>query len=281
MLRKIRVGGNIDSRISTVDSRRSVRRQTTGSGNTGGSIRTLRCSSTLNSCFLALDSHIGNTRLTFRFFPICSLPLPFPPSQFSDERATAKPTRPSAAAVITQQPTSYRDFRRSSTREDNTRKIRKGTKPLYRPFVATVYGLCVTARPVGTASSFYMPRFPVAFGRRKSTATAEDFQDAQVAAGPSFRVLERSEVAGGKSFDGGARLSRAAGQMPRTTVTDLPMEENMFADLKSNRYGFSRSPYRYMPRSPLLWQPGHWNDGVIINTWVLTGLVSMSLTDSL
>ena len=61
-----------------------------------------------------------------------------------------------------------------------------------------------------------MPRFPVAFGRRRSTVT-DDFQNVPVTEGSSFRVLERSEVATGKSFEGGAkgsRLSRAPNSFP-------------------------------------------------------------------
>jgi hypothetical protein len=80
-----------------------------------------------------------------------------------------------------------------------------------------------------------MPRFPVAFGRRRSTVTPDDFQNGQIAA-PSFRVLERSEVVGGKSFDGGVRLARASHSFPQPVVHEIAMEENMFADLKTNRY---------------------------------------------
>lgn len=77
-----------------------------------------------------------------------------------------------------------------------------------------------------------MPRFPVTF-RRKSTA-AEDPN------GPiaehSFRVLERSEVSNGKSFDGGARLAKMTGTAPKTSISDLATEDNLFAGLKNNRY---------------------------------------------
>lgn len=77
-----------------------------------------------------------------------------------------------------------------------------------------------------------MPRFPVTF-RRKSTA-AEDPN------GPiaehSFRVLERSEVSSGKSFDGGARLAKmTAAAAPKSNITDLAAEDNLFAGLKNNR----------------------------------------------
>jgi hypothetical protein len=80
-----------------------------------------------------------------------------------------------------------------------------------------------------------MPRFSVAFGKRKSTAN-DGSQDGQIP-GPSFRVLERTEVSGGKSFDGGARLSRVAeGPLPKSySQPVLRVEDNMFADLKMNR----------------------------------------------
>ncbi|KAH6685250.1 hypothetical protein F5X68DRAFT_222838 [Plectosphaerella plurivora] len=86
-----------------------------------------------------------------------------------------------------------------------------------------------------------MPRFSVGFGRRKSTAAAEELQNAQLAtaasAGPSFRVLERTEVTPGKSFDGGARLSKATTTAiyPRNDMSQLSVEDNMFADIKTNR----------------------------------------------
>ncbi|KAI1096068.1 hypothetical protein F5B19DRAFT_437725 [Rostrohypoxylon terebratum] len=78
-----------------------------------------------------------------------------------------------------------------------------------------------------------MPRFPVTF-RRKSTA-AED-PNGPIAE-PSFRVLERSEVTSGKSFDGGARLARmtAAAPKPNHIHSDLVAEDNLFAGLKNNR----------------------------------------------
>lgn len=79
-----------------------------------------------------------------------------------------------------------------------------------------------------------MPRF--AFGKRKSTAESEN----DIAA-PSFRVLDRSEVVegNGKSFDGGVRLSAKTHTLPKTTVSDLSVEDNIFADYKpKNRYVF-------------------------------------------
>jgi hypothetical protein len=80
-----------------------------------------------------------------------------------------------------------------------------------------------------------MPRFGVAFNRRKSTATSEDFQNVSVTPEPSsFRVIERTDPSLGKSFDGGARLARASGgHIPKHSHLELDTEDNMFADLKS------------------------------------------------
>lgn len=75
-----------------------------------------------------------------------------------------------------------------------------------------------------------MPRFPVAFGRRKSTADNDNGAIAE----PSFRVLDRSEVAAGKSVDGG-RLSAKQHTFPKQNVSDITVEDNLFADLKTNR----------------------------------------------
>jgi len=80
-----------------------------------------------------------------------------------------------------------------------------------------------------------MPRFPVAFGKRKSTA--DTFENVSVAE-HSFRVLDRSEVAGGKSFDGGASLGVRSQTIPHHVMSDAASidEGNIFADLKTNRY---------------------------------------------
>lgn len=79
-----------------------------------------------------------------------------------------------------------------------------------------------------------MPRFGVAFNRRKSTATSEDFQHAQVAPEQSsFRVIERTDPSINKSFDGGARMARATGHVSRPSQLEMEAEDNMFADLKS------------------------------------------------
>lgn len=52
---------------------------------------------------------------------------------------------------------------------------------------------------------------------------------------PSFRVLERNDTAPGKSFDGGMRMTKAGGPMPRTTLQDVSLDDNIFADNKNNR----------------------------------------------
>lgn len=78
-----------------------------------------------------------------------------------------------------------------------------------------------------------MPRFPVNF-RRKSTA--QDDSNGPVAE-PSFRVLDRGEPANVKSFDGGARMARAA-HRPKTSTSEVVMEDNLFAGLNHNRYVF-------------------------------------------
>ncbi|KAF4971752.1 hypothetical protein FZEAL_9760 [Fusarium zealandicum] len=84
-----------------------------------------------------------------------------------------------------------------------------------------------------------MPRFGVAFNRRKSAATPEDLQHGSVTPEQSsFRVIERNDPSLGKSFDGGARMARATGNhVRRPSQLDLDGEDNMFADLKSgNRH---------------------------------------------
>ncbi|CAK7210782.1 hypothetical protein SCUCBS95973_000905 [Sporothrix curviconia] len=84
-----------------------------------------------------------------------------------------------------------------------------------------------------------MPRFPVAFNRRKSTA---DNLDNAAVAGPSFRVLDRSEVVSGtKNFDAAAnaaanaRLSVKSQSMPNTLSVVDPEDDNIFANLNVNR----------------------------------------------
>ncbi|WXC55386.1 hypothetical protein SNK03_001339 [Fusarium graminearum] len=91
-----------------------------------------------------------------------------------------------------------------------------------------------------------MHKFSVAFNRRKSTATSEDFQNGPVTppeGQSSFRVIERSDPSLGKSFDGGARMARASGgYIPKPSHLDqLDHEDNMFADLKSGNRGSGAS----------------------------------------
>lgn len=81
-----------------------------------------------------------------------------------------------------------------------------------------------------------MPRFPVAFGRRKSTA--DNLENVSIAQ-PSFRVLDRSQVGAQNSFDGGARLAARAHTYSKASLSDIVVEDNLFADLKTNRYVYS------------------------------------------
>ncbi|KAL8324687.1 hypothetical protein RB597_008099 [Gaeumannomyces tritici] len=80
-----------------------------------------------------------------------------------------------------------------------------------------------------------MPRFPVSFGKRRSTADSHDHAPAE----PSFRVLERTDASNVKSFDGGKRMMSAAKtyQPVKTAMSvDLsPMDDNIFLDMKNNR----------------------------------------------
>ncbi|KAM0642263.1 hypothetical protein D7B24_006316 [Verticillium nonalfalfae] len=92
-----------------------------------------------------------------------------------------------------------------------------------------------------------MPRFSVGFGRRKSTAAEDVFQNVDVASNEpsSFRVLERTDVSAGKSFDGGVRMGM--GRATTSTVYQKPnlsqssVEDNMFADLKPSNRGSGSS----------------------------------------
>lgn len=79
---------------------------------------------------------------------------------------------------------------------------------------------------------FYMPRFSVAFGRRRSTA---DSLENAAPTGPSFRVLERTEVVSAKPFDGGMRLTSTTHSLHKPTASDVTADDNIFAGLKSNR----------------------------------------------
>ncbi|KAL7788643.1 hypothetical protein V8C37DRAFT_233982 [Trichoderma ceciliae] len=78
-----------------------------------------------------------------------------------------------------------------------------------------------------------MPRFSVAFARRKSTA--DDIENAEVTppGQSSFRVLERHDYSGVKSFDGGAKMARSSGAL--LPKPDFQADDNMFSDMKANR----------------------------------------------
>ncbi|KAG6002141.1 hypothetical protein E4U21_003438 [Claviceps maximensis] len=81
-----------------------------------------------------------------------------------------------------------------------------------------------------------MPRFSVAFAKRKSASDGLNNVPVPSPDGPSFRVLDRAELANGPSFDGGARLQRASkSPPPKSKLLDLGADENMFADIKVNR----------------------------------------------
>lgn len=78
-----------------------------------------------------------------------------------------------------------------------------------------------------------MPRFSVAFARRKSTA--DDIENAEVTppGQGTFRVLERHDYSGVKSFDGGVKMARAnGGMLPKP---DFQADDNIFSDMKANR----------------------------------------------
>jgi len=78
-----------------------------------------------------------------------------------------------------------------------------------------------------------MPRFSVAFGRRRSTA---DNLENAAPTGPSFRVLERTEVVASKPFESGMRVTAMTHSLHKSTASDATADDNIFADLKSNRY---------------------------------------------
>jgi hypothetical protein len=77
-----------------------------------------------------------------------------------------------------------------------------------------------------------MPKFPIAFGRRKSAGNAlEDINDAPVAQS-SFKVFEQP---GSKSFDGAVKFKRvASGNVPSLVPKPPRREENMFEGLVNN-----------------------------------------------
>jgi hypothetical protein len=88
-----------------------------------------------------------------------------------------------------------------------------------------------------------MPRFSVAFSKRKSTA--DEFENVDLTAAPpaaaqsSFRVLERNQQTNTNSFSGGARMAMAKSATTNTllkpTTHDNADDDNIFADFKTNR----------------------------------------------
>lgn len=83
-----------------------------------------------------------------------------------------------------------------------------------------------------------MPRFSNAFGRRKSVADGLENVDLTTPAQPSFRVLERNPPPNTRSFDGGAKMHVARPANNNAFLKPSrpdPLEDNMFADFKTNR----------------------------------------------
>ncbi len=83
-----------------------------------------------------------------------------------------------------------------------------------------------------------MPKFPKAFGRRKSnTITFEEGPETPVEA-HTFKVFERPDSGGSRSFDGGAKLARAPngtnGLVGKAKTAHLD-DDNIFSDLGKNR----------------------------------------------
>ncbi|KAL1875289.1 hypothetical protein VTK73DRAFT_10186 [Phialemonium thermophilum] len=76
-----------------------------------------------------------------------------------------------------------------------------------------------------------MPRFP-GFARRKSAA--ENGENGAIAQ-PSFRVLDRSEVINHKQFEGPVRPAVRSHTFSKSSLSSIVVEDNMFADLKTNR----------------------------------------------
>lgn len=71
-----------------------------------------------------------------------------------------------------------------------------------------------------------MPRFPIAFGRRKSNANELDAVSGALAE-PTFKVFDRENTS--KSFDGGVKLANVStlpSQRPKTST--IAGEDNLF-----------------------------------------------------
>ena len=82
-----------------------------------------------------------------------------------------------------------------------------------------------------------MPRFPVAFGKRKQAAPADGYQHAQTGEASSFRVLDRAEVTSGKEAVHGVQGQGEPAQARKSSMSiDVYSEDSLFADLPYNRY---------------------------------------------
>ncbi|KAF4635561.1 hypothetical protein G7Y89_g2535 [Cudoniella acicularis] len=107
-----------------------------------------------------------------------------------------------------------------------------------RSLTAVSYELASATKPFqqGIAIDFYMPKFPRAFGRRKSTANAlEDDPDAPVTE-HTFKVFERPGTENkSKSFDGGSKFTKVINGPAGRPNTSHVEEENMFEHLGKNR----------------------------------------------
>ncbi|KAJ2903176.1 hypothetical protein MKZ38_010308 [Zalerion maritima] len=85
-----------------------------------------------------------------------------------------------------------------------------------------------------------MPRFPVAFGKRKQATHSDNSQNGPQGEAPSsFRVLDRSEVTSGKGSIDGFQLERpgmTTAPLPKSSLSiESYSENNLFADLHYNR----------------------------------------------
>jgi hypothetical protein len=79
-----------------------------------------------------------------------------------------------------------------------------------------------------------MPKFPKAFGRRKSnTNVFEDVPDVPAGEG-TFKVFERPD-GGSKSFDGGVKFAKAINGHTARPKTSHLEDDNMFENIGNNR----------------------------------------------
>jgi len=79
-----------------------------------------------------------------------------------------------------------------------------------------------------------MPKFPKAFGRRKSGGNAFEEAPEGTVVEPSFKVFERPD-GGSRSFDGGVKLTKAATAAAGRPKTSQLEEDNMFENIGKNR----------------------------------------------